>query len=54
MRWLHNPQLFDALAGFVTLGKTNIPELGMQSTTQPLAFGATHNPWDPARSTSGS
>src|SRR5262249_4776777 len=41
-------------AGFVTLGKTNMPEFGLQSTTQPLAFGATHNPWDLARSTSGS
>ena len=41
-------------AGFVTLGKTNTPELGLQSTTQPLAFGATHNPWDLVRSPSGS
>ncbi|MGO9450138.1 MAG: amidase [Candidatus Binataceae bacterium] len=41
-------------AGFVTIGKTNTPEFGAQSTTQPLAFGATHNPWDLDRSTSGS
>jgi amidase len=41
-------------AGLVTLGTSNIPEFGLQSTTQPLAFGATHNPWDLARSTSGS
>src|SRR5260370_34787182 len=41
-------------AGFITLGKANIPEFGAQSTTQPLAFGATHNPWDLDRSTSGS
>ena len=41
-------------AGFITLGKTNLPEFGMQTTTQPLAFGATHNPWDLDRSTSGS
>jgi hypothetical protein len=40
-------------AGFITLGKTNLPEFGMQTTTQPLAFGATHNPWDLDRSTSG-
>jgi len=32
-------------AGLITLGKTNVPELGPQPTTQPLAFGATHNPW---------
>ena len=41
-------------AGFITLGKTNLPEFGAQTTTQPLAFGATHNPWDLDRSTSGS
>jgi amidase len=41
-------------AGFITLGKTNLPEFGQQTTTQPLAFGATHNPWDLDRSTSGS
>jgi amidase len=41
-------------AGFITLGKANIPEFGAQTTTQPLAFGATHNPWDLDRSTSGS
>ena len=38
-------------AGFITVGKTNLPEFGMQTTTQPLAFGATHNPWDLDRST---
>src|SRR4030095_549452 len=32
-------------AGLITLGKTNVPEFGPQPTTQPLAFGATHNPW---------
>jgi amidase len=41
-------------AGFITLGKTNLPEFGLQSTTQPLAFGATHNPWALDHSTSGS
>ena len=41
-------------AGLVTLGKSKIPEFGLQSTTQPLAFGPTHNPWDLARSPSGS
>jgi amidase len=32
-------------AGFIMLGKTNLPEFGMQTTTQPVAFGATHNLW---------
>lgn len=41
-------------AGLVTIGKTNLPEFGLQSTTQPLAFGPTCNPWDLTRSTSGS
>jgi amidase len=41
-------------AGLVTFGKTNTPEFGTVSTTQPLAFGPTRNPWDPERSTGGS
>lgn len=41
-------------AGLVTLGKTNTPEFGWTCTTQPLAFGATHNPWDLARTPGGS
>jgi amidase len=41
-------------AGLVRLGKTNTPEFGIQPTTQPLAFGATRNPWDLQRSTGGS
>ncbi|MFN0146251.1 MAG: amidase [Dehalococcoidia bacterium] len=41
-------------AGFVTLGKTNTPELGSCPTTQPLSFGPTNNPWDLSRSPSGS
>jgi amidase len=41
-------------AGFICLGKTNVPELGPQPTTQPVAFGPTHNPWDVKRSPSGS
>jgi amidase len=41
-------------AGLVTLGKTNLPELGSCPTTQPLSTGATGNPWDPTRSPAGS
>ncbi|MEM7337005.1 MAG: amidase [Actinomycetota bacterium] len=41
-------------AGLVTLGKTNLPELGSSPTTQPLSNGPTNNPWDPTRSPAGS
>jgi amidase len=41
-------------AGFVFLGKTNTPELGTVPTAEPVAYGATCNPWDPTRSTGGS
>jgi amidase len=41
-------------AGFVFLGKTNTPELGLAGTTEPLAHGPTRNPWNPAHSAGGS
>ncbi len=41
-------------AGFVFVGRTNVPELGPLPTTEPVAFGPTRNPWDPARSPGGS
>ena len=41
-------------AGFVFVGKTNTPELATSITTEPVAYGATHNPWDDTRSTGGS
>ncbi len=48
--------LFDKLeqAGFVFVGKTNTPEFGLQTTTEPHAYGPTHNPWDPTRGVGGS
>ena len=41
-------------AGFVTIGKTNTPELGILPTTEPKAYGPSRNPWDVSRSTGGS
>ncbi|MFD9888135.1 amidase [Amycolatopsis sp. NPDC059027] len=41
-------------AGFVFCGRTNTPELATSITTEPLASGATRNPWDPTRSPGGS
>jgi amidase len=41
-------------AGFVFLGKTNTPELGLNITTEPQAYGPSRNPWNPEHSTGGS
>ena len=41
-------------AGFVFVGRTNTPELGLLPTTEPLAHGPTRNPWDTTRSSGGS
>jgi amidase len=41
-------------AGFVFVGKTNTPELGILPTTEPEAYGASRNPWDTNHSTGGS
>ena len=41
-------------AGFVFVGKTNTPELGILPTTEPDAYGASHNPWNVAHSPGGS
>lgn len=41
-------------AGFVFVGKTNCPELGLVPTTEPESYGPTRNPWDVERSPGGS
>ena len=41
-------------AGFVLVGKTNLPELALGPATEPRAFGPTRNPWDTSRSAGGS
>jgi len=41
-------------AGLTLLGKTNAPENGWSIGTEPVLYGATLNPWDPALTPGGS
>src|ERR1700741_4176594 len=41
-------------AGFIFLGRSTTPELGMAYTTEPRTNGPTRNPWNLARSPGGS
>ena len=41
-------------AGFVIVGKTNMPELGILPVSEPRRFGPVRNPWDTDRTPGGS
>jgi amidase len=41
-------------AGFVIVGKTNLPEYGILPVTEPRRFGPTRNPWNLERTPGGS
>jgi amidase len=41
-------------AGFVFVGKTNVPELGPVPATEPETYGPSRNPWNLEHSTGGS
>jgi Asp-tRNA(Asn)/Glu-tRNA(Gln) amidotransferase A subunit family amidase len=41
-------------AGLITCGRTNSPENGLCSTTEPVLHGPSRNPWNPTRTPGGS
>jgi amidase len=41
-------------AGFIPLGKTNVPEIGTMPTTESHMYGPARSPWNPDHSTGGS
>lgn len=52
----HDSYLTAALrrAGFVIVGRTNVPELGTTVTTEPEVYGPCRNPWNVEHSAGGS
>lgn len=40
--------------GLIPLGQTNAPEFGFKNVTDPVLYGPTRNPWQPAYSAGGS
>lgn len=41
-------------AGFISIGRTTMPEFGILPTTEPRLTGPTRNPWDTSRTPGGS
>ena len=41
-------------SGLIIVGKTNTPEFGILTTTEPTIYGPTLNPWDPSLTPGGS
>ena len=52
----YNAEVTDRMekAGMILIGKTNMDEFAMGSTTETSAFGITRNPWDPGHVPGGS
>jgi amidase len=51
-----NSQFVNAVerSGLIVTGVTNCPEFGLVETTEPVLYGAAHNPWNTAYTTGGS